>query len=173
MTDFKISDLVKIIEDFRKSRGWMENDNPKNVAMGISVEAGELMEHFVWSDISDSWEISKKQEVSDEIADVFIGLISMTNMLDLDIYEIVRNPEVSKYLAWESHKSIIESEEWIKNILQGYDEGNIFSWGIYNKETNSFNINIYRNKKLEKYDMFTFFIDFKKYFDKTLSTFIL
>ena len=89
MTDFKISDLVKIIEDFRKSRGWLENDNPKNVAMGISVEAGELMEHFVWSDISDSWEISKKQEVSDEIADVFIGLISMTNMLDLDIYEIV------------------------------------------------------------------------------------
>ena len=44
---------------------------------------------------------------------------------------------------------------------------------IYNKETNSFNINIYRNKKLEKYDMFAFFIDFKKYFDKTLSTFIL
>ena len=55
MTDFKISDLVKIIEDFRKSRGWLENDNPKNVAMGISVEAGELMEHFVWSDISYSF----------------------------------------------------------------------------------------------------------------------
>ena len=89
MTDFKISDLVKIIEDFRKSRGWLENDNPKNVAMGISVEAGELMEHFVWSDIYDSWEIYKRQEVSDEIADVFISLISMTNMLDLDIYEIV------------------------------------------------------------------------------------
>ena len=38
MTDFKISDLVKLIEKFRTSRGWAENDNPKNVAMGISVE---------------------------------------------------------------------------------------------------------------------------------------
>ena len=57
--------------------------------MGISAEAGELMEHFIWSDIPDSWEIAGKQEVADEIADVFISLISMTNMLDLDIYEIV------------------------------------------------------------------------------------
>ena len=89
MRDFKISDLVELIEKFRKSRGWSENDNPKNVAMGISVEAGELMEHFVWSDIPDSWEISKRQEVFDEIADIFISLISMTSMLDLDIYEIV------------------------------------------------------------------------------------
>ena len=89
MTDYKISDLVKLIEKFRTSRGWAENDNPKNVAMGISVEAAELMEHFVWSDIPDSWEIAEIQEVSDEIADVFISLISMTNMLDLDIYEIV------------------------------------------------------------------------------------
>ncbi len=89
MADYKISDLVKLIEKFRTSRGWAENDNPKNVAMGISVEAAELMEHFVWSDIPDSWEIAEIQEVSDEIADVFISLISITNMLDLDIYEIV------------------------------------------------------------------------------------
>ena len=89
MTDFKIADLVKLIEKFRTSRGWSESDNPKNVAMGISVEAGELMEHFIWSDIPESWEISEKQEVSDEIADVFISLVSMTSMLELDIYEIV------------------------------------------------------------------------------------
>ena len=93
MTDFKISDLVTIIEDFRKSRGWMENDNPKNVAMGISVEAGELMEHFVWSDISDSWEISKKQEVSDEIADVFIVLTCICNKLNINLFDAVYKKE--------------------------------------------------------------------------------
>ena len=90
MAESKITDLIKLIEDFRKSRGWSESDNPKNVAMGISVEAGELMEHFIWSDIPDSWEIAGKQEVADEIADVFISLISMTSMLDLDIYKIVK-----------------------------------------------------------------------------------
>ena len=95
MTDFKISDLVKIIEDFRKSRGWMENDNPKNVAMGISVEAGELMEHFVWSDISDSWEISKKQEVSDEIADVFIVLTCICNKLNINLFDAVYKKETA------------------------------------------------------------------------------
>ena len=90
MTESKITDLIKLIDDFRKSRGWSESDNPKNVAMGISAEAGELMEHFIWSDIPDSWEIAWKQEVADEIADVFISLISMTSMLELDIYKIVK-----------------------------------------------------------------------------------
>lgn len=89
MNEYKISDLSKLIEEFRISRGWKKSDNPKDVSMGISLEANELMAHFTWLDVDESWKISENQEVPDEIADVFIGIISMTNMLNLDIYSIV------------------------------------------------------------------------------------
>ncbi len=89
MEEYKISDLSELIEEFRVSRGWKNSDNPKDVSMGVSLEANELMAHFTWLDVDESWEISKKQEVLDEIADVFIGIISMTNMLNIDIYSIV------------------------------------------------------------------------------------
>ena len=95
MKEYKISDLSKLIEEFRVSRGWKKSDNPKDVSMGVSLEANELMAHFTWLDVDESWKISENQEVLDEIADVFIGIISMTNMLNIDIYSIVEKKKKS------------------------------------------------------------------------------
>ncbi len=115
MKDYKISDLSKLIEKFRDSRKWNISDNPKNLSMGISVEANELMNHFTWLDVDECWGASKNQEVFDEIADVFIGIISMTNMLNLDIYDIVEKklkklevkyPEIDKVINKEDEQYV-------------------------------------------------------------------
>ena len=43
-----INDLRKILATFRKVRKWEKNHTPKNVSQALSIEAGELLELFLW-----------------------------------------------------------------------------------------------------------------------------
>lgn len=88
-----IAELQKIIGQFVAERNWEQYHNPKNLAMSIGIEAAEIMEHFQWLTIDDS--ISRlsnpefKAEVSDEIADVMIYLLSFANATGIDIGKAV------------------------------------------------------------------------------------
>jgi len=60
---------------------------PKNLAISISLEANELLEHYQWLSTRESLDYSKKNktEISEEMADVFIYLLLMAHDLDIDL----------------------------------------------------------------------------------------
>ena len=85
----QIETLLGRIQKFADERDWEQFHSPKNISMALAVEASELLEHFQWISQEDSRNIQgdKKQEVADEVADVFLYLLRMCEQLDIDLIE--------------------------------------------------------------------------------------
>ena len=84
----KLEDLKKTIKQFAVERDWEQFHTLKNTATSISVEAGELLEYFQWDDLKlENMSAEKKEQIADEIADVFIYLIMMSDKMDIDLIE--------------------------------------------------------------------------------------
>ena len=86
MTD-GLAELQGAIEVFVDERDWAQFHTPKNLAMGVAIEAAELMEHFLWTTGEDSFtpDAAKRVEVANEIGDVLIYLLRLGRVLDIDI----------------------------------------------------------------------------------------
>ena len=78
-----MDELKETIIKFQKDRNWKQFHTPENLAKSISIEAGELLEHFQWDN---TYEL---EEVADELADVFNYCILMANKLGVDMEEIL------------------------------------------------------------------------------------
>ncbi|MBP6994292.1 nucleotide pyrophosphohydrolase [Candidatus Woesebacteria bacterium] len=85
MTNLK--KLTKEILSFRDARDWKQFHNPKDLAISIVLEAGELMEHFQWKTAEQMKRHVRrhKEDIADEVADVLIYLIEMGDLLKIDI----------------------------------------------------------------------------------------
>lgn len=84
-----LTDLRDNLRDFADERDWNQFHSPKNIAMALSVEVAELLEHFQWlsEDQSSSLDAESKAKVADEIADVQNYLVRLADKLDIDILE--------------------------------------------------------------------------------------
>lgn len=89
---------MKTLEDIRRrarafavERDWEQFHSPKNLAMALSVEAAELMEHFQWlrEDEAAALPEPTRAAVAEEIADVQIYLVLLADRLGVDIPEAV------------------------------------------------------------------------------------
>lgn len=82
-----IEEIQKQIRDFRDARDWMQFHSPKDMAMAISIEAAELMEHFLWvaQDDVDHRAQQRLEGVTDEIADIAIYLFELADNLSIDL----------------------------------------------------------------------------------------
>ena len=84
-----ISELTSNINAFRAARDWQQFHSPKNLSMALIVEAAELVEHFQWLTVEESWSITEDAEkflgVSEELADVVCYSLAMANRLQLDL----------------------------------------------------------------------------------------
>lgn len=93
-TDTTLAHLKALVADFESQRNWAQFHSPKNLAMGIAVETGELLEHFLWLDQEQSRKVTDAPdvmaEVRDEIADVFAYLLMLANTLDIDLSDAFR-----------------------------------------------------------------------------------
>lgn len=80
-------DLQARIRAFRDERDWMQFHNPKNMAMAISIEAAELMEHFLWIDSEGSEQRAQERlpAVAEEMADIGIYLLELADNLGIDL----------------------------------------------------------------------------------------
>lgn len=92
--DTTIEQLKALVTAFESERDWRQFHSPKNLAMGVAIEAGELMEHFQWLSekaseevVNDAKEIA---EVRDEMADVFCYLLNMASVMGIDLTEAFR-----------------------------------------------------------------------------------
>ena len=82
----KLDQLRDALRAFTAARDWDRFHSPKNLAMALSVEAAELLEVFQWMTESDSrnLEPAAKAAASEEIADVLLYLILLSDALGID-----------------------------------------------------------------------------------------
>jgi NTP pyrophosphatase (non-canonical NTP hydrolase) len=79
-------ELIKKIKKFRQDRDWDQYHSPKNLAMALSVEVAELVEHFQWLTQEESLKLPDDilDQVRDEIGDILIYLANLSEKLDID-----------------------------------------------------------------------------------------
>lgn len=84
--------LIQSLRDFARERDWEQFHAPKNLACALSVEAAELLEHFQWLTEEQSSHLSdeKKRQVAEEMADVFLYLLQLSDRLGIDLLEAAR-----------------------------------------------------------------------------------
>ena len=107
-TDTTINDLKALVRQFVDERAWQPFHSPKNLAMGIAVEAAELMECFLWIDLPASYESAKdpkqREAIGDEMADVFCYLLNLSNVIGIDLSEALRAKVVKNALKYPAEK---------------------------------------------------------------------
>ena len=82
-----IDNLIEQLRDFAEDRDWSQFHSPKNLAMALTVEAAELLEQFQWLSESESSSLQREKlaQVEEEMADVFLYLLRMSDVLDIDL----------------------------------------------------------------------------------------
>ena len=89
-SDGAIDEIVNLLLKFRKDRDWGQFHSPKNLAISISIEAAELLEHFQWAPENEPVSPEKRQEVAKELADIFNYIIMLAEDLGIDMVESSR-----------------------------------------------------------------------------------
>ena len=81
-----MEDLIQKLRVFAEERDWDQFHSPKNLAMALSVEVAEIVEHFQWLTEEQSGKLSSEMliRIKDEIGDVLIYLIRLADKLGID-----------------------------------------------------------------------------------------
>jgi dCTP diphosphatase len=88
---FTLDALSARIAAFNQERDWAQYHCPRNLAMALSVEVGELLELFLWSeDLGPQPPVAGRDESARlELADVAICLLNLANRMDVDLGQAV------------------------------------------------------------------------------------
>jgi NTP pyrophosphatase (non-canonical NTP hydrolase) len=88
-TEDPLHRLREALREFAAARDWEQFHSPKNLAMALSVEAAELLEHFQWLTEEGSRGLAKDEldKVGEEMADVLLYLIRLADKLDVDLLQ--------------------------------------------------------------------------------------
>lgn len=92
MSNDSLTDLTLKLKEFAAARDWEQFHSPKNLAMALCAEAGELVEHFQWLSEAQSQALDadKRQQVAYEMADVLIYLLRLCERLDIDLLQAAK-----------------------------------------------------------------------------------
>ncbi len=83
----ELKEITDAILKFRSERDWEQFHNPKDLALAINVEAGELLELFLWKNAEEA----DMEKVKEEIADVLIYSLLLSDRYGFDVKEIILN----------------------------------------------------------------------------------
>jgi NTP pyrophosphatase (non-canonical NTP hydrolase) len=89
MTGHELEILTQKLRQFARERDWERYHSPKNLAMALSGEVGELLEHFQWLTEQQSANLAPQtlREVELELADVLLYLIRLADKLNVDLID--------------------------------------------------------------------------------------
>ena len=94
-----LDDMISMVVSFCEERDWDQYHNPKDLAIGISTEAGELLDLFRFRNGSESRQLveseGSREMVSDELADVLFFVLRFAQMNGIDLREALRS-KISK-----------------------------------------------------------------------------
>ena len=97
-----IKEIQSRLQTFAEERDWDQFHSPKNLAMALTGEAGELLEIFQWLTEDQSLDLKKegvnKVAVEEEIADIFLYLLRLADKLEIDLQaaidkKLIKNAE--------------------------------------------------------------------------------
>ncbi|MEK6943165.1 MAG: nucleotide pyrophosphohydrolase [Nanoarchaeota archaeon] len=103
-----VDDLKNKVKKFCVDRDWDKFHNPKDLAIGIITESSELLEHFRFKSNEESEHIikTKKNEISEELSDIFYFVLRIAQKYDINLSE-----ELNKKLKKNSEKYPIEKSK--------------------------------------------------------------
>lgn len=84
-----LDDLKRRLREFAAERDWEQFHSPKNLAMALAGEVGELIEHFQWASETQSAQLDAdtRRAVAQEMADVLLYLVRLSDKLEIDLVE--------------------------------------------------------------------------------------
>lgn len=85
MTDIEV--LIRELIRFRNERDWEQFHNPKDLALAINIEAGELLELYLWKNADEA----NVEKVKEELADIFSFALLLADKYKLDVKQIVQD----------------------------------------------------------------------------------
>jgi NTP pyrophosphatase (non-canonical NTP hydrolase) len=99
----ELKDLTEKMHVFVCSKGWYEQDSqrpqtPRNLAISLSLEANEVLEHFQWQG-----ELKDKDELASELADVTLYLLQLASVAGIDLEQaVLKKLEINASRSWDS-----------------------------------------------------------------------
>ena len=99
-----IHELTQAMHDFVRSQGWYATDSLRpqtlrNLAISLSLEANEVLEHFQWDDRLDD-----PQSFADELADVALYLLQIASLSGVDLEQAILNKLQKNYTRkWDQN----------------------------------------------------------------------
>ncbi|HLC91886.1 MAG TPA: nucleotide pyrophosphohydrolase [Candidatus Saccharimonadales bacterium] len=119
--DTTIQELKDMVKKFGAERHWQRHHTPKNLAMGIAIEAAELMEHYQWERAGKP----DPDEVADELSDVLFNLLNFAMIEKIDITSafMAKHKKLqAKYPKEKFNKGHDDLDEYRK-IKKAYRQG--------------------------------------------------
>ncbi|HVN15981.1 MAG TPA: nucleotide pyrophosphohydrolase [Anaerolineales bacterium] len=101
-TNLTIEELTKKMNAFVQSKGWYNAGSKrpqtaKNLSISLALEAGEILEHFQWSE-----QAKDKDELAGELADVALYLLQLASVSGIDLEEaILKKLEINATREWD------------------------------------------------------------------------
>ena len=108
-------DIKNEIIEFIRERDWEQFHTPKNLAISIGAEAGELLECFQWKTDDDIKAMIKNDELgsmADEIADIVIYSISLCNSMGIDLDQAILDKIKKNGIKYPVEKSKGNSKKY-------------------------------------------------------------
>ena len=97
-----IKQLTEEMHRLVRMKGWYEQNSkrpqtPRNLAVSLSIEAAEILEHFQFTD-----EVRDKEELGSELADVTLYLLQLASVTGIDLEDaVLKKIEVNKMRTWD------------------------------------------------------------------------
>jgi len=104
-----LNEIRDLLRQFVAEREWDQFHSPKNLAMALSVEAAELLEHFQWLTPEQSSNLppEKVKQVAQEMSDVLVYLIRLSDKLDINL------------ITEAKEKLILNAEKYPADLVRG------------------------------------------------------
>jgi len=111
---YDLKSIQKKILDFRNERDWAQFHDPKNLAEALSIEAGELLENFLWKTTDQSRNLSPEElkNVKEELADIFIFLTYLSEEYKIDLLKEAGNKIAHNAAKYPVEKSKGSSKKY-------------------------------------------------------------
>ncbi len=112
----RLAELSEEVARFARERDWEQFHTPKNLAMGVTIEAAEVAEIFQWLTEEQSRRLGpgQREHLADELADTFTYLLKLADAYGIDLVEAARRKLVKNAAKYPVEKA--------KGRAKKYDE---------------------------------------------------
>jgi NTP pyrophosphatase (non-canonical NTP hydrolase) len=111
-----LASLKRLVLEFREERAWAPFHTPKNLAMALAIEAGELQELFLWKEDPEIFDLLDNDafgnRVQEEMADILIFLFYLAEAAGVDLSEAVKAKLLKNQAKYPVDKSFGSSKKY-------------------------------------------------------------